>query len=110
MLKSKNTKHKQSSGLYQVNKKGSGAEDKGTKESQQDNNEFQCDVCSNIAEHLIQCERCLKWHCLKCSEISDLVMNVPDKNEGLYWFCGVCNAIALKAIQTCSQEGYAAKD
>ena len=110
MLKSKNTKHKQSSGLYQVNKKGSGAEDKGTKEAQQDNNEFQCDVCSDTAERLIQCERCLKWHCLKCSKISDSVMNVLDENEALHWFCGMCNATALKAIQTFSQEGCAAKD
>ena len=54
MPKSKNTKHKQSSGPYQVNKKGSGAEDKGVKESQQDNNELQCDVCSDTAERLIQ--------------------------------------------------------
>ena len=60
MPKSKNTKHKQASGPYQVNKKGSGAEDKGAKEAQQDNNEFQCDVCSDTAERLIQCERCLK--------------------------------------------------
>ena len=110
MLKSKNTKYKQSSGPYQVNKKGSGAEDKGAKEPQQDNNEFQCDVCSDAAESLIQCERCLKWHCLKCSKILDSVMNVLDEDESLHWFCGVCNAIALKAIQMFSQEGYAAKD
>ena len=44
MPKSRNTKHKQSSGLYQVNKKGSVAEDKGAREAQQENNEFQCDV------------------------------------------------------------------
>ena len=37
-------------------------------------------------------------------------MNVLDENEALHWFCGACNATALKAIQTFSQEGYAAKD
>ena len=60
MPKSKNTKYKQSSGTYQVNKKGSVAEDKGTKEAQQENNKFQCDVCSDAVERLIQSERCLK--------------------------------------------------
>ena len=52
MPKSNDTKHKQSSGPCEVNKKGSGAEDKGANEAQQDNNEFQRDVCSDVAERL----------------------------------------------------------
>ena len=33
-------------------------------------------------------------------------MNVLDENEALHWFCGVCNVIAMRAIQTFPQEGH----
>ena len=33
-------------------------------------------------------------------------MNVLDEKEALHWFCGVCNVIAMRAIQTFPQEGH----
>ena len=38
--------------------------------------------------------------CLKCSKISDSVMNVLYENEALHWFCVVCNTTVIRAIQT----------
>ena len=60
---------------------------------------FQCDVCTNSSDHLIQCDRCMIWHCCTCGKVSERLITVLDEFKELHWFCHKCDAIAIDAIQ-----------
>ena len=52
-----------------------------------------------IGLHMIQCDRCLGWNCVKCSKISNpYTLKMIRKCKNLTWFCDYCLPIAKTAI------------
>lgn len=66
-----------------------------------------CKICKKIftseGDMLVECERCEKWECLACSEMSAAhyrLLNETDINEFIHWYCKECNGQAVKAVKT----------
>ena len=60
-----------------------------------------CDVCTDMTDHLIMCDRCEIWFCYRCAQVVVGLINVLVKFKELHWFCKKCDGIAirLRAIQ-----------
>ena len=58
-----------------------------------------CDTCSEHVDKMIQCERCAKWICLVCANISEAKFNLL-KDYDMNWFCITCRGPAIQAAQT----------
>ena len=64
------------------------------------------DSCTSCEIHLpdnskcMQCERCIKWFCLKCARLPDEAYAFMVSNASVHWFCPGCEESALKAAQT----------
>ena len=98
MPKSKNAKHKQTAEPYSVSKKDNSSKEKDVSDSDDKETVLYCDKCTSAVECLLQCERCLVWHCLDCAKVTNNIMNVLDECEALHWFCEACNVKAVVAI------------
>lgn len=48
---------------------------------------------------LIQCERCQKWICRKCADISHEEFVVISHNGRFHWFCDDCDLLAMAAVE-----------
>ena len=63
------------------------------------------DVCSSCQltmdddNGLIQCERCQKWVCRKCADISHEEFVVISHNGRFHWFCDDCDLLAMAAVE-----------
>ena len=49
---------------------------------------------------MIQCERCERWTCLACSQISELEFDLVSKKKKFHWFCDSCEISAMTAVVT----------
>ena len=62
----------------------------------------ECVVCSkyfvNKHDKLIECDRCEKWVCLPCSNLTSEQYDAIDDN--LIWFCRHCRKPAIQAVKT----------
>ena len=48
----------------------------------------------------IECERCEKWFCLKCSALSLEEFGLFTKMSAAHWYCSPCESKALEAVKT----------
>ncbi len=72
-----------------------------------DTKELTCKSCNTFfcddQDKLIECERCEKWICLKCSGLTEgqyEAMNDESLGCMLHWFCITCTELAVKAVKT----------
>ncbi|KAI0210881.1 hypothetical protein LSAT2_004349, partial [Lamellibrachia satsuma] len=48
---------------------------------------------------MLQCERCAKWICHVCANISEAKFNLL-KDDDINWFCITCRSPVIQAAQT----------
>ena len=62
---------------------------------------FDCEYClSGVHESVIECERCNKWGCPECTDISPDIHKLLGKWGSLHWYCKACEVL-IKAF--CNQ-------
>ena len=61
---------------------------------------YECERCGNDAAGVIQCERCMKWCCGSCQNVTLEMIEALDRWPNLHWFCTVCDPIAMEAVCT----------
>ena len=66
---------------------------------------YECERCGNDAAGVIQCERCMKWCCGSCQNVTLEMIEALDRWPNLHWFCTVCDPIAMEAVCTSMTEG-----
>ena len=54
------------------------------------NESLYCDKCTELVDHLIQCENCETWYCRSCEKVPTQVMEIISGYRQLHWFCGTC--------------------
>lgn len=59
-----------------------------------------CETFTEEEDKLLQCERCLKWECLKCVGYSDEEYEMLSNRPKIHWFCDPCQSPALYAVQS----------
>ena len=69
-----------------------------------------CDVCTDMADHLIMCDRCEIWFCYRCAQVDVGLINVLVEFKELHWFCKKCDEIAIRAIQSFNPEKVSSLD
>ena len=59
------------------------------------------EIFTNNEDHLVQCERCNKWCCQKCTKLSDTEYTFLTKDgNNIHYFCDKCEAPAMTAVHT----------
>ena len=61
--------------------------------------QLSCDTCSKHVDEMLQCERCAKWVCLVCANISKAKFNLLNDDD-MNWFCITCRGPAIQAAYT----------
>ena len=56
-----------------------------------------CDVYTDMADHLIMCDRCEIQFCYRYAEV-DWLIYVPVKFKELHWLCKKCDGITIRAL------------
>ena len=51
-------------------------------------------------DHILRCERCNKWVCQQCAEITDTQYEIMSHLKSLHWFCKQWEEPALVAVMT----------
>ena len=60
-----------------------------------------CEVCKDKNPGpLIECERCEKWLCRKCSNLEEADFTMLSQKPAFHWFCPTCAEQALTAVKT----------
>ena len=65
-----------------------------------------CGQCSKVVgskDNGIGCDICERWFHAACVDMSEEVYKVACQSELLHWFCGSCNAAALKTLKAVSR-------
>ena len=58
-----------------------------------------CPLCKKTNENMIECDRCNKWFCTPCVNITAKELEVIGKKR-CHWFCQTCEKPAIQAIVT----------
>jgi len=63
-----------------------------------------CEVCKVLSEDendkLMSCDRCSKWYCVDCIDMSNEIYSFYVTNTGEIWYCPECKGKALAASKT----------
>ena len=80
--------------------------EKKNKPSNKDKDEenLYCDRCTEMANDLVQCERCDMWLCADCEKISpEAIHSIGIFSEcRVHWFCRACDKLAINAVKSYS--------
>ena len=86
-------------GSTEVRKKGKKVQSDNKVNEQEAPDALICNRCKgifiNVNAKIICCDRCQKWYCTKCVNISDAFYSFLASKE---WFCKACKEPAKKAI------------
>ena len=91
-------------GSTEVRKKGKKVQSDNTVNEQEAPDVLICNRCkgifTNVNAKMICCDRCQKWYCIKCVNISDAFYSFLASKEAddIAWFCKACKEPAKKAI------------
>ena len=91
-------------GSTKVRMKGKKVQFDNTAKEQEAPDVLICNGCKEIFTDentkMICCDRCQKWYCTKCMNITDAFYSflVSKEAEDVVWFCKVCKEPAKKAI------------
>ena len=56
-----------------------------------------CDIYTDMADHLIMCDRCEIWFCYGCAEV-DWLIDVLVEFKEFHWFCKKCDAGPVETV------------
>ena len=93
-----------SKGRKEVRKKGKKVQSDNTVNEQEAPDTLICNRCkgifTNVNAKMICCNRCQKWYCTKCVNITDAFYSFLASKEAddIAWFCKACKEPAKKAI------------
>ena len=91
-------------GSTEVRKKGKKVQFDNTANEQEAPDTLTCNGCkeifSDVNAKMICCDRCQKWYCTKCMNITDAFYSflANKEAEDIVWFCKGCKELAKKAI------------
>ena len=91
-------------GGTEVRKKGKKVQFKNTANEQEAPDALICNGCkeifTDVNAKMICCDRCQKWYCTKCMNITDAFYSfiASKEAEDIVWFCKACKEPAKKAI------------
>ena len=91
-------------GYTEVRKKGKKVQSDNTVKEQEAPDALICNRCkgifTNVNAKMICYDRCQKWYCTKCVNITDAFYSllVGKEADDIVWFCKACKKLAKKVI------------
>ena len=61
--------------------------------------DFICIECKKSVDEVVQCERCARWFCCTCQNISEKMYDAIVEFSKLHWFCNGCESDAAAVFQ-----------
>ena len=60
-----------------------------------------CKMCQKVNDKLVECEKCERWQCLSCADLSNKQCDVlRSAREKMHWYCQGCNKEPGSAVKT----------
>ena len=54
-------------------------------------NTSKCEQCKKTSKQWLECEKCEKWWCSVCTDMSMEFHEFVGKCDNFHWFCSACN-------------------